>query len=326
MTLAPPVPRIPDRHRRDGSSSIASSMRPPHVDLLDAQSEFKPADFRSRVQAAGARDYGEDVAERNLGVNGVDLTSPAVKAFYTLTGGAALAYRSDGSAVDVHGNMYQAERIPQDLKDASLEPTVDEGLARNSRRIRHPDQRRRSELFDVAAKQNHGRQPATPDRRTGAEERELKAAHRRVSVSNRRNSLQELLTAAPIARPKHRPLSSHPLVSVQTADPAPPPGIPRYRPKTSDGREYSPVLQASPVERIRGVSSKKKRRGGDVDPYQAQPPSFRSRRSSLPKKAHRASPAPDIPAYKHAGSSDEGDIDSAPPPGQSTAIGQRITS
>ena len=34
------------------------------------------------MQATGARDYGEDVAERNLGENGVDVTSAAVVAFY----------------------------------------------------------------------------------------------------------------------------------------------------------------------------------------------------------------------------------------------------
>ncbi|KAI0508771.1 hypothetical protein F5B22DRAFT_619541 [Xylaria bambusicola] len=36
-----------------------------YVDLLDAQSMFKPSDFYSRVQAAGAKNYGEDVADRN---------------------------------------------------------------------------------------------------------------------------------------------------------------------------------------------------------------------------------------------------------------------
>lgn len=52
------------------------------IDVLDAHSEIKPADFRGRVQAAGARDYGEDVADRNIGENGVDLQSPQVQAFY----------------------------------------------------------------------------------------------------------------------------------------------------------------------------------------------------------------------------------------------------
>ncbi|GJN66359.1 hypothetical protein VFPBJ_01518 [Purpureocillium lilacinum] len=53
-----------------------------YVDILDAQGEIKPSDFKSRLRAAGARDYGEDVADRNIGENGVDLTTPAVQRFY----------------------------------------------------------------------------------------------------------------------------------------------------------------------------------------------------------------------------------------------------
>lgn len=46
-----------------------------YVDLLDAQSRFKPSDFHTRVQATGARDYGEDVADRNIKANGANLES-----------------------------------------------------------------------------------------------------------------------------------------------------------------------------------------------------------------------------------------------------------
>lgn len=40
------------------------------MDLLDAQSKFNPADFHARIAAAGARDYGEDVADRNIALSG----------------------------------------------------------------------------------------------------------------------------------------------------------------------------------------------------------------------------------------------------------------
>lgn len=40
------------------------------VDILDAQWKIRPADFHSRVAAAGVRDYGEDVADRNIALNG----------------------------------------------------------------------------------------------------------------------------------------------------------------------------------------------------------------------------------------------------------------
>ena len=67
-------------HQR--ASSMKSDAGKAFVDLLDAQDVIKPADFRSRVKAAGARDYGEDVADRNIGENGVDLDSTKVQAFY----------------------------------------------------------------------------------------------------------------------------------------------------------------------------------------------------------------------------------------------------
>ncbi|KAH6696321.1 hypothetical protein EV126DRAFT_72781 [Verticillium dahliae] len=57
-----------------------------YVDLVDAQSQYVPLHFQTRIKAEGARDYGEDVADRNLGENSFDLTSPQAQAFYALTG------------------------------------------------------------------------------------------------------------------------------------------------------------------------------------------------------------------------------------------------
>lgn len=50
--------------RTNGSRSSLVSIK--SKDILDAQEEIRPTDFRSRVQATGARDYGEDVADRNI--------------------------------------------------------------------------------------------------------------------------------------------------------------------------------------------------------------------------------------------------------------------
>jgi hypothetical protein len=69
------------------ASSLRSDGAKAFKDILDAQSEIKPADFRARVRAAGARDYGEDVAERNMGENGVQLESEHVQAFYAQSKG-----------------------------------------------------------------------------------------------------------------------------------------------------------------------------------------------------------------------------------------------
>lgn len=69
----------------DGTASTTSakaSLSRRCIDLLDAQSELRPTNFHTRIKAAGVRDYGEDVAERNIGINGVDLASAQVQAYY----------------------------------------------------------------------------------------------------------------------------------------------------------------------------------------------------------------------------------------------------
>lgn len=53
-------------HQRSDSLRSTDSSGRGFVDLLDAQSGFKHTDFHSRVKAAGARVYGEDVADRNI--------------------------------------------------------------------------------------------------------------------------------------------------------------------------------------------------------------------------------------------------------------------
>ncbi|KAI0097376.1 hypothetical protein GGR51DRAFT_470428 [Nemania sp. FL0031] len=49
----------------DSIRSGESTRTKGYVDLLDAQSRIKPSDFYGRIQATGARNYGEDVADRN---------------------------------------------------------------------------------------------------------------------------------------------------------------------------------------------------------------------------------------------------------------------
>ncbi|KAI1300587.1 hypothetical protein F5Y03DRAFT_225678 [Xylaria venustula] len=50
-----------------------------YVDLLDAQSMIKPSDFYGRIQATGAKNYGEDVADRNRGEKSSDLDTTRVQ-------------------------------------------------------------------------------------------------------------------------------------------------------------------------------------------------------------------------------------------------------
>ncbi|ROW09705.1 hypothetical protein VMCG_02456 [Cytospora schulzeri] len=65
--------QVDDRGNEDGlagirgrNSSISSVGSTRFKDVLDAQEAIRPTDFRSRLQATGARDYGEDVADRNM--------------------------------------------------------------------------------------------------------------------------------------------------------------------------------------------------------------------------------------------------------------------
>ncbi|KAI1081617.1 hypothetical protein F5B20DRAFT_49636 [Whalleya microplaca] len=65
--------------RRDRASSIftahSGSTGRGYVDLLDAHSSIRPSDFYGRVKATGTKNYGEDVADRNLGETLLDLGS-----------------------------------------------------------------------------------------------------------------------------------------------------------------------------------------------------------------------------------------------------------
>ncbi|KAH9891463.1 hypothetical protein F4778DRAFT_335967 [Xylariomycetidae sp. FL2044] len=54
------------RHRSSSVQSSYSASAGGFVDLLEAQSHIKPLDFYGRVKATGVKDYGEDVADRNL--------------------------------------------------------------------------------------------------------------------------------------------------------------------------------------------------------------------------------------------------------------------
>ncbi|KAI3337927.1 hypothetical protein F4824DRAFT_460685 [Ustulina deusta] len=58
-----------------------------YVDLLDAQSMIKPSDFYGRVQATGAKSYGEDVADRNREEKGSNLDATKAQDIYSNSAG-----------------------------------------------------------------------------------------------------------------------------------------------------------------------------------------------------------------------------------------------
>lgn len=55
--------------QRGRSNSITSVGSGRFKDLLDAQEEIRPIDYRTRLEATGARDHAEDVADRNMRQN-----------------------------------------------------------------------------------------------------------------------------------------------------------------------------------------------------------------------------------------------------------------
>lgn len=198
-----------------------------YVDILDAQGAFRPSDFRTRVKAAGVRDYGEDVADRNLGVNGVDLSSPAVMAFYALTGGEALVYKSDGSAIDVHGNKYAPGNIPTHLQSQDG-VGKDENLAKANQSMRI--QRFPTRTTSLAPRGEMSRTPTQQhsSAATGERTRVLDNAVTRRPLSVHGSTM---LSSSP--PPKARPLSMHPLnfSDFRSDDEAASvPDIPRIRP------------------------------------------------------------------------------------------------
>ncbi|KAF6816760.1 hypothetical protein CMUS01_12210 [Colletotrichum musicola] len=108
-------PTAPFAHARHFSVQSNSSNPRCFVDILDAQSEIKPSGFQNRVKAAGVRDYGEDVADRNIGENGVDLTSEKVQAFYASNNGSPRD-RQDGAPAP------SVSRLPFADKESPFKP------------------------------------------------------------------------------------------------------------------------------------------------------------------------------------------------------------
>jgi hypothetical protein len=91
--------------RANGSRASLGSIKA--KDILDAQEEIRPTDFRSRVQATGARDYGEDVADRNITRHGDGTASPTPDPQSTSNRTKSLNYSSLPSRAIACGDLSQ---------------------------------------------------------------------------------------------------------------------------------------------------------------------------------------------------------------------------
>lgn len=253
-----------------------------YVDILDAQGSLRPSNFKTRLRAAGARDYGEDVAERNMAVNTVDLNSPAVLAFYAITGGEPLAYKSDGSAVDVHGNNYAAGNIPTDLATTIQGKDRDELSALANQRIRTPRFPERTtslrpQPLISGIPMGAGDLAAPGDDKSKDDDSGLR---RPLSVHAGR------AVSSP-SQPKPRPLSLHPAVLSYSNEAAVVPDIPTRRPATGPDQCDIPS-NISSRSRSRDsnltASKKKQERRGDGRPRSRSTKSTRSATSQRPSK------------------------------------------
>lgn len=233
-----PLPAVSLKPKSKGPASINGSVmsgrsgggKVGYVDLLDAQGQLRPADFKTRLQAAGARDYGEDVAERNMGVNGVDLESPAVLAFYALTGGGPLAFKSDGSAVDVHGNKYRPGQIPENLQTEVQGKGKDELSDMANKRIRTPK-------FPLRTTSLQPSEPSVPASAAGdlaVHGSQKSSKHEDFSSNAKRRRSMHGAPPSSLSQQKLRPLSMNPVLPSPRFDAASTPEVPLIRPTTAD--------------------------------------------------------------------------------------------
>ncbi|KAF4948054.1 hypothetical protein FGADI_9918 [Fusarium gaditjirri] len=217
----PPVPSIPTHHRRESSTDSAHDKRNSFIDILDAQGELRPSNFRSRVAASGAREYGEDVAERNIGENGVNLNSAAAKAFYRLSGGREL-------------QSFEYEEEEED--DAAPAPGVPHG---DLAMIREARSRPSSSLTWRSFSGPVGNDLLRPGK-SNRRESQPNLNPRTLSMRDRRRSFNAFAsTSEPEPQPrKPRPMSLHPSLSsgLTYETSSSPPPVQRSRPKTSEGR------------------------------------------------------------------------------------------
>ncbi|KAM0263013.1 hypothetical protein ACHAQJ_001391 [Trichoderma viride] len=149
-----PVPKIGDGERSKSRNDIERltplSLNFPlprrcssaFVDILDAQGELKPSDFRSRIQASGTRDYGEDVADRNMVES---LPSPRTRAVHSSLAGSTLPYRPRGSASTASSSkhMYKVPAAPDrsrvnsiSIIDSDGRPSSQQGSVKSRSRSR----------------------------------------------------------------------------------------------------------------------------------------------------------------------------------------------
>ncbi|KAI3400659.1 hypothetical protein diail_2371 [Diaporthe ilicicola] len=119
--------------RNNGSKSSLGSIK--SKDILDAQDEIRPTDFRSRVHATGSRDYGEDVADRNITRHRNGSLSPTPDALRTSNRTRSLNSSSFFPRNTASHHLGQALDFPLKGASSSESAKLNSFSSRNKRRL-----------------------------------------------------------------------------------------------------------------------------------------------------------------------------------------------
>lgn len=262
------------------ASKSYTSMRTGHVDLLDAQGGLKPYDFRSRLHAAGARDYGEDVAERNMGENGVDVRSTAAQEFYekqkrmSTTTLSNMSYSIEGdlstyadSETDDMSNIEASIYSSRSLSRLSMEPRrevsgiIARGTSRRETKSSLSVRGRRDQSSPTQTSQMPRQASLSSSRGRSNSARYWISTEQPVSASagSDKWELRQLST-----KPRSRSIS--------------PPCVPRYRPGSSMATMHEEDDYPNPNSR---QGRERQERHGRVEAVESAPPTRRDASSIL---------------------------------------------
>lgn len=204
------------------ASTISAAGR--HVDLLDAHGQLGPSDFKARVKASGSREYGEDVAERNIGQNGLLLGSPAVQKFYA-TRVAPRRQNTNQSKYRKYANKETILEHPE-IEDAYPRPSSRASSVYTARSMPTQRVRATSTIFDSPGY--------------------LEPQH-----TGRASSASSHATTSSIGLPKLETHNVRNEIEAEESDDAFPPSIPRYRRNERDSSLERPSSAMGSVRRAR---------------------------------------------------------------------------
>lgn len=210
LPTVPPVPTIPQFAIRDSSLDGPSKRKSNYVDLLDAQSDIKPSSFQLRLRAGGARDYGEDVADRNILPDNASIASPCLP-----------------PTSRPHSRLSS---------NGGRDESIGQGGSPNPDRFGHKQTPSHMTQHDSTIRGRNAHNRLT----------EEAFVERRLSGSQRRRSVGEFTSsdANNNKRSKPRPLSLHPSLSNFQPRSSSPPSIRTSRPRTAPNNEISRINNA----------------------------------------------------------------------------------